>query len=120
MPAGSYTGAFSKVLLEIPGDEAYSVVSLEEKIAGFDAALAPTTVLAAVAFLIGVLVISVVTSLLVEESRQTISLLKLLGYRRGESNALVLNSSTVVVVAGYLLGIPLVLGGLGVLLQSTV
>lgn len=77
MPEGSYNGAFSNVLLDLPADQSYSVVTLEEKIAGVREAIAPTRVmvgvLATLAFIIGVIVISVVTSLMVEESRQTIT-----------------------------------------------
>lgn len=74
-------------------------------------------VLATLAFIIGVIVISVVTSLTVEESRQTISLMKIFGYRQWEINALILNSSTFVVGLGYLIGIPLILAALGAVLQ---
>jgi hypothetical protein len=77
MPEGSYNGAFSNVLLDLPADQSYSVMTLEEKIAGVREAIAPTRVmvgvLATLAFIIGVIVISVVTSLMVEESRQTIT-----------------------------------------------
>ena len=67
--------------------------------------------------IIGVIVIYVVTSMLVEENRQSISLMKIFGYQQKEINTLILNSSTIVVVAGYLLGIPLLLAGLGAILQ---
>lgn len=122
MPEGSYTGAFSNELLDIPENESYSVVSLDEKLAAIKAAIAPTEamigVLATVAFIIGVIVIYVVTSLIVEENKNTISLMKIFGYRKKEINSLILNSSTIVVVIGYIVGIPLILAALGVLIQS--
>src|SRR5690606_34971165 len=88
LPAGSYMGAFSQRLLDLPENESYSVVSMAEKVAGFEAAVAPTEamvgVLATVAFVIGVIVIYVVTSLIVEENRHVISLMKIFGYRQKE------------------------------------
>ena len=69
--------------------------------------------LATVAFIIGVIVIYVVTSLIVEEYKSSISLMKIFGYRKKEINSLLLNSSTIVVVIGYIMGIPLILAALG-------
>ena len=122
LPAGSYNGAFSNVRLDIPEDESYSMVSLEDKVAAVQEAIAPTesltTGLAIVASIIGLIVIYVVTTLIVEENKSIISLMKIFGYRRKEINALILNSSTFIVVLGYLIGIPLVLAALGVLTKS--
>jgi putative ABC transport system permease protein len=73
--------------------------------------------LATVAFIIGVIVIYVVTSMLVEENKRAISLMKIFGYRKKEINSLILNSSTIVVVIGYIIGIPLILAALGVVIQ---
>jgi putative ABC transport system permease protein len=120
-PQGSYNGAFSNVVLDIPEDQSYSVVTLDKKIAGIREAIAPTqgmiAFLATVAFFIGMIVIYVVTSMMVEENKRSISLMKILGYHKREINSLILNSSTIVVVAGYLLGIPLILAALGAILK---
>ena len=43
--------------------------------------------------------------------------MKIFGYHKREINSLILNSSTIVVVAGYLLGIPLILAALGAILK---
>lgn len=97
-------------------------MSLDDKLAAIREAIAPTQsmigVLALVAFIIGMIVIYVVTSLIVEENKNIISLMKIFGYRKKEINSLILNSSTIVVVIGYILGIPLILAALGVLIQS--
>jgi putative ABC transport system permease protein len=71
-----------------------------------------------VAFIIGMIVIYVVTLLIVEENKNIISLMKIFGYRKREINSLILNSSTIAVVIGYIIGIPLILAALGVLAQS--
>ena len=122
MPKGSYNGVFSNVKLDISENEPYSVITLEEKVAGVKEAIAPTQsmigVLATVAFIIGMIVIYVVTSLIVEENKNIISLMKIFGYKKKEINSLILNSSTFVVVFGYIIGIPLIVQALGVLTKS--
>ncbi|MDO0822720.1 ABC transporter permease [Desulfosporosinus nitroreducens] len=122
MPEGSYIGAFSNVLLNIPGNQSYSVVSLDEKLAAIREVMAPMqsmiSGLATMAFIIGMIVIYLVTSMIVEENKGTISLMKIFGYRKKEINSLILNSSTIVVVIGYIIGIPLTLSAIGVLVQS--
>jgi len=84
LPAGSYTGTFSHVLLDLPEDESYSVVSVEEKVAGAREMMGTVEpligFLAGVAFIIGIVVIYVVTTMLVEENTTTISLMKVFGH----------------------------------------
>ncbi|MBR0599400.1 ABC transporter permease [Sinanaerobacter chloroacetimidivorans] len=122
MPEGSYNGSFSNVQLDIPEDQAYSVVSIDEKLAGAQEAFEPVKSmiggLSTVAFIIGMIVIYVVTSLIIEENKNIISLMKIFGYRKREINSLILNSSTLVVVIGYIIGIPLTISAIGVLQQS--
>jgi putative ABC transport system permease protein len=73
----------------------------------------PTTLIVtsvtAVAVLIAVIVIFLVTSLMIDESRNTISLLKVLGYRGKELAKLILNSSAPEVFIGFWLGLPFML-----------
>jgi putative ABC transport system permease protein len=58
------------------------------------------------AFVLGLIIIFLVTGMIIEENRLTISLFKVLGYQPEEINRLVLGSNTLVVVTGYLIGIP--------------
>lgn len=73
----------------------------------------PTTLIAAsvtaLAMLIAVIIIFLVTSLMIDESRNTISLLKVLGYRRKELANMILNSSAPAVFIGFWLGLPAML-----------
>jgi putative ABC transport system permease protein len=73
----------------------------------------PTTLIVtsvtALAVLIAVIIIFLVTSLMIDESRNTISLLKVLGYRGKELAKLILNSSTPAVFIGFWLGLPFML-----------
>jgi putative ABC transport system permease protein len=63
----------------------------------------------ALSVLIGAVIIFLITSMMIEESRVTISMLKVFGYRRKEAAKLILNSSTPVVFIGFCLGIPMML-----------
>ena len=122
MPTGSYTGLGSNELLDIPENQSYSVVSIEEKAVAVRESMAPVVSLvffvSAVAFLIGMLIIYVVTSMIIEENKSTISLMKIFGYRKKEVNSLILNSSTIVVILGYLIGIPLSFAAMGGLMKA--
>ncbi len=112
-PAGSHIGLWSAQKLDIDEKYLYAVSSVEDTIANFEASMQPLQsalgIIGLLAFIIGLVVIHVVTSLIIEENRSTISLMKVFGYRKREVNSLILNSSWVVVVLGYVLGIPLVL-----------
>ena len=74
---------------------------------------APTTLIVAattiVAELMAVVIIFIVTSLIIDENRNTISLLKIFGYRRKDIAKLILNSSTPAVFIGFWLGLLLML-----------
>lgn len=72
----------------------------------------------AISFIIGLIVIFVVTSLIIEENKDSISLMKVLGYYKKEVNKLILNSSTYLVLLGFVLGIPLLLISLSAMFQS--
>lgn len=69
----------------------------------------PTTLIVtsvtALAVLIGVIIIFLVTSLMIDESRNTISLFKIFGYRGKELKKLILNSSGPAVFIGFWLGL---------------
>jgi putative ABC transport system permease protein len=73
----------------------------------------PTTLIVAsvtaLAVLIAAIIIFLVTSLMIDESRNTISLLKVLGYRGKELAKLILNSSMPAVFIGFWLGLPFML-----------
>ncbi len=112
-PAGSYLGLWSREKLPIDAAQLYSVKSVQDSIDAFGILVQPlgdaVGVLAVISFVIGMTVIYVVTSLIIEESRGDISLMKIFGYRKKEIARLVLNGSAPVVFVGYLAGVPLIL-----------
>lgn len=122
LPAGSYFGIWSSDKLSIPENKLLTVVSVEDMKNAFDSMTQPiqTAVgtMAFMSFIIGLIVIYVVTSMIVEENKDNISLMKILGYRKKEVYSLILNSSSLLVVAGFILGIPLLFASLGTMLKS--
>ena len=111
MAPSSYSGLLSNRALDIDSSLLAGVKDLQAANDAMDdlagpmmAMIVAVTIIAA---LIGMVIIFLVTSLMIEESKGTISMLKIFGYRSKEISKLILNSSTWVVIAGFLLGIPL-------------
>jgi putative ABC transport system permease protein len=121
-PKDSYMGLWSNEKLDLPEDQLLTVVTKADLINAFQTMTQPIQsvvgILSFMSFLIGLIVIYVVTSMIIEENKENISLMKILGYRKKEVYSLILNSSAFMVVAGYILGIPLILSFLGAMLKS--
>ncbi len=121
-PSGSYMGIWSGEKLDIPENKLLTTVTKDEIKKAFNTMTAPiqTTVgtMAIMSFIIGLIVIYVVTSMIIEENKENISLLKVLGYRKKEVYSMILNSSSFLVVLGYILGVPLLLMSLRAMFQS--
>jgi len=113
MAPGSFSGLLSDRELDIDSSLLAGVKNLQEASDAMDDLAGPmmSMILAVtlIAGLIGMVIIFLVTSLMIEESRGTISMLKVFGYRSKEIGKLILNSSTWVVIAGFILGIPIML-----------
>ncbi|PJJ70920.1 putative ABC transport system permease protein [Diaminobutyricimonas aerilata] len=111
-PEGSYRTVLASHEMEFDEAELSGVLDTRDPDA-FDDIGAPTGLVVgsvtAVAALIAVIILSLVTSLIIDENRSTISLLKILGYRRKEVAKLILGSTTPAVIAGFALGVPLML-----------
>lgn len=108
---GSYLGVLSKNKLDIDenlltGVHDFSNLDAMDDTSTMTASVALITI---VASLTGAIIIFLVTSLMIEESRRTVSLMKVFGYRGKEVAKLILNSSTPVVFIGFWLGLPLML-----------
>jgi putative ABC transport system permease protein len=112
-PQGSYIGLWSKQELNIDEKYLYSASSVDDTINSFKASMQPLQsalgIIGLLSFVIGLVVIHVVISLIIEENRQTISLMKVFGYRKKEINSLILNSPFIIIVLGYIIGIPLII-----------
>ncbi|MCM3746459.1 FtsX-like permease family protein [Paenibacillus pasadenensis] len=121
-PAESYLGVWSQQPLNIPDHELLSSSTAAEMRQAFDSLTQPMQamlgVISLLSFMIGLIVIYVVTSLIIEENKDNISLMKVLGYRKKEVYSLILNSSAVTVVLGFLLGVPLLVFSLKAMYRS--
>lgn len=121
-PSGSYMGLWSREKLDIPENKLLTTVTTEDIKKALNTMTAPiqTTVgtMAFMSFIIGLIVIYVVTSMIIDENKENISLLKVLGYRKKEVYSMILNSSSFLVVVGYILGVPLLLMSLRAMFQS--
>ena len=111
-PLGSYRTVLSSHEIDFDESLLAGVMDARDPEAYEDLAT-PTTLIVtsvtALAVLIAVIIIYLVTSLMIDESRNTISLLKVLGYRGKELAKLILNSSTPAVFIGFWLGLPFML-----------
>jgi putative ABC transport system permease protein len=123
LPSGSFNALLSTTALDIPPQTVLTTLSMAQGKAAFDSALEPMYMtfglLAVTAVFIALIALSVVTTLTVEEERVSISLLKVLGYRNEELNAMILGSGIVALVAGFGLSIPLLVSSLERLLTTT-
>ncbi|MCM8710230.1 ABC transporter permease [Clostridium sp. SYSU_GA19001] len=117
-----YMGLWSTEKLDIEENKLLTVVTSNELKSAFDTLTKPLQAViggvAFMAFTIGLLVIYVVTSLIIEENKQNISLMKVFGYRKKEVYSLILNSSTFMVVLGYVLGVPILIFSLSAMFKS--
>ena len=122
LPADAYTGIWSDEPMTFSRGEIQTTKSIDAIVAGFDSLInqmGPMIYgLISAAFIVGLIIIYIATGLVVDESRASISLMKVFGYRKKEINKLILNSNTVIVVLGYLLGVPALLGTVDIFYQS--
>ncbi|WP_028776523.1 ABC transporter permease [Shimazuella kribbensis] len=111
---GSYIGVLSKNKLDIDRNLLAGVKDMSklDEMADTSTSMTMTgsvVLITIVSSLTGAIIIFLVTSMMIEESRSTISLMKVFGYRGKEVAKLILNSSTPVVFIGFWLGLPLML-----------
>lgn len=111
-PAGSYRTVLASREMDFDPSKLAGVLDTRDP-AAFEQVGAPTSLImgsvTALAVLIAVVILFLVTSLIIEESHGTVALFKVLGYRRRELARLILNSATPAVVVGILLGFPAML-----------
>lgn len=121
-PTESYMGLWSTDKLNLPENKLLTTVTVADMKNAFNSMTKPLQsylgAIAFMAFIIGLIVIYVVTSLIIEENKENISLMKIFGYRKKEIYSMILNSSSFIVVLGYILGVPILLVSLSALFKS--
>lgn len=121
-PSDSYVGLWSKDKVSISESKILNISTIDDFKKAFDSMTKPMQsyvgIIASIAFIIGLIVIYVVTSLIIEENKQSISLMKVLGYRKKEVYSLILDSSSFIIILGYALGVRVLLASLSVMFKS--
>lgn len=122
VPDDTYIGIWSDEQLTFQKGEIRSTKSIDGIVSGIKNMISQTGILVytmtITAFILGVIIIYVVTSLVIEENRNVISLFKIFGYRKKEVNSLLLDSNLFPVILGYLLGIPILLASVTALMKT--
>jgi putative ABC transport system permease protein len=117
LPEDSFMGLFSTKKLDIPDEKLSGFKAMSELPGAIDEFMGQmvsmVVMMTVVSSIVALIIIYLVTSLLIEENRNTISLFKVFGYKRREIRSLILNSSTLVIVAGFITGIPLAVASMG-------
>jgi putative ABC transport system permease protein len=112
-PKDSYLTLYSSKKLDIEPSILMSSMSKSELMEGYDLMMKPfysiSFAIGVFAFIIGLIVLYVVISMLIQENSSNISLLKILGYRKKEICSLILNNFTLFVLLGFVLAVPAVL-----------
>lgn len=121
-PSDTYIGIWTDAPLTFPEGTIRSTKSIDAIVAGMRNMIDQTGILVytltVTAFVLGIVILYIVTSLVIEENRHTISLFKIFGYKRKEVNSLLLNSNLFPVILGYLLGVPVLLGSVTALMKT--
>lgn len=101
----------SETPLDIPGELLNKSASLEDYRLSTENALKTAEIVLYIVKVIGalicVLVVMMLAGMIVEENRRNISMLDVLGYRKGEIRRLILSSNHIIVPFGFLIGTPL-------------
>jgi putative ABC transport system permease protein len=109
----THIGVYSFKPLQIDQHIMEAVLTAEDTLAGTKAAVAAFRVylyiMAAFSSLISLIVVYIVTSMLIEENRKNISLMKVMGYQDKEVSRLLLHSTSFLVFLGFGLAIPITL-----------
>ena len=118
-PENSYIGLFSTEKLDIPGEKLAGTKTMGELPEAMDEFFGQTismvVLLTIVSSIVAMIIIYLVTILIIEENRNTISLFKVFGYRRREIRSLILDSSTFVIVTGFIIAVPIAAASMGAL-----
>ncbi|WP_162551190.1 ABC transporter permease [Paenibacillus tepidiphilus] len=111
-PKNSFMEVISNEKLETDKTNILSFNDKSEQIEGYQTFVKPIRymvgVVALISFVIGLIIIYVITTMIIEENKASISLLKILGYSKQKVSALILNSNIFVVIIGYCISIPLI------------
>lgn len=111
-PEGSYLELVSKEKLNIDADALLSSMGLDDFVKEYTDMMKPIRyfvgAMAVMAFIIGLIIIYILTVMLIEENSNNISLLKVMGYSNKRIFSLIVNSTAILIAIGFVIGLALV------------
>ncbi|GGM38157.1 permease [Paraliobacillus quinghaiensis] len=121
-PKRSYTSLYSKESLKIDPEALLTTTTTESTIDGYNQLIKPLQYMvigiAIGAGIIGILIIYILVSLLIEENSYKISLMKVIGYDDKSIRRLMIDFNSWFVILGFLIGIPVTLWSMSAFLTS--
>lgn len=110
LDAGFYTAVMSDRELDYPESEILSERSKDSMRTSLENYLGPVMMVMYILIILGIAIGFTVTyltvNMIIEENRYTITMLKILGFRKKEINGMLLNMNHILVPIGFLLSIP--------------
>ncbi len=123
LPAGSFNGIYSSSELPIPPKDLYLTEKMAEVLTSYESYAGMLKMamlgLGLASSLMALLILYILIALMIEENRRSIALLKILGYEPGEIRQLILRTFDIPVLAGFILGIPLLFNLYGRIIDSS-
>lgn len=111
LPEDSYMGLWSETRLNIPDQQLSGTKSLSELGNTIEDLWGPMIsmvgAMTLISCVVALIILYLVTSLIIEENKNTISLFKIFGYRRREIKSLILDSATIVILIAFIISIPI-------------
>ncbi|MGL5354027.1 MAG: FtsX-like permease family protein, partial [Clostridium sp.] len=110
-PNKSYIGVISNKDLDFNEGELASSTSKEAMLKGVKGLVAPLNgmmiFIGIMAALIGIAMIYVITSMVIDENKINISMFKIIGYQNDKLSKIILNTNDSLVIIGFIISIPL-------------
>jgi putative ABC transport system permease protein len=123
LPTGSYIGIYSESALLIPTQNLYMAERMSEVLASYEtyAGMLKMVILGLglLSSLMALVILYILISLMIEENRRSIALLKILGYEAREIRRLILRTLDIPVIIGFITGIPLIFVLYGRIINSS-
>ncbi|KUP07469.1 hypothetical protein Q73_08790 [Bacillus coahuilensis m2-6] len=121
LPPASYLGEWASEKPE-PSDSIFKIESKKDMMLSLESMMGPMNyslfIMAGLAFVIGFIIITLITNLIVDENTTTISLMKVIGYEDQTVSQWILNIYTPVVLVAYCIGVPLAMVSIDGMLKS--
>jgi putative ABC transport system permease protein len=111
IPENSYIGIVSSEDINFKDGEIASSITKSSIIEGANKMITPLKgvmlLIGVIAAIIGIAIIYVIVSMVIEENRTNISMFKIMGYEEKNLNKIIINTNDILVLIGFIMSIPL-------------